>query len=692
MPPPKSNVSRLRAIAAQRWADNKARDSPMTLPATNTGAPATDSDDELYLVDSDKELIEDGMAVECANLFILQWKEGTRLKRPPVYLKDSERTRRRRKKFKAQREASVADCRSITSFFSPANLELDANQSVVIPEDNSTHPVPTSCSAFAITLEQALQKVGSLAAVSVNRQHENRQSNITKYDFMRYTSLLRYFSSLKSGKRAMESSLDAAELFPNQSKSYTARKIRKWAEFYLQNQALPDHSQGKHIKTKSLIFDEDIASKCRQFLKKQINDAITGQSFAHWIHNNLHLEVDLPRPVQISSKTAVRWLHSLGMSYVKYTKGLYIDGHERDDVVSYRDGFLERMSTHEKFFFKYEGDDMKTVVHPALNPGERPRVLVTHDESCFSSHDGKTTIWMDENDRPLRPKGQGRSIMVSDFLCECHGPMKLSQEQREQHSDLAFETRTIIVPGKGQDGYWTAANLIEQVKKKALPIFKVLHPNSDALFLFDNSQNHRCLPPDGLRASLLNLSDGGKNVQKQRAGWFINSDQVRIEQPMQHANGVQKGVRTILMERGLWSPTLKLPTARKLLSEQPDFASQQSWLKETIETDEGFLLDFYPKFHCEFNFIELYWGASKAYVRRHCDYTFAGLQRLLPVALDSVPVETVRRFARKCFRFMDGYRVTDESGNRKLTPAQVQFAVKKYKSHRSIPVSIFKEL
>ena len=161
---------------------------------------------------------------------------------------------------------------------------------------------------------------------------------------------------------------------------------------------------------------------------------------------------------------------------------------------------------------------------------------------------------------------------------------------------------------------------------------------------------------------------------------------------MQSADGIQKGVRTILMERGLWTPTLKLPAARKVLSGQPDFRSQRSWLEETLEAEEGFLLDFYPKFHCEFNFIELYWGASKAYVRRHCDYTFAGLQRLLPIALDSVAIESIRRFARKCFRFMDGYRVTDESGSRKLTPAQVEFAVKKFKSHRSIPVAIFKDL
>jgi hypothetical protein len=102
-------------------------------------------------------------------------------------------------------------------------------------------------------------------------------------------------------------------------------------------------------------------------------------------------------------------------------------------------------------------------------------------------------------------------------------------------------------------------------------------------------------------------------------------------------------------------PALKLKTARALLSQQPDFRSQKSWLEETLASDEGFFLDFYPKFHCEFNFIELYWGASKAYIRRQCDNTFVGLQRLLPLALNSVSVQSIRRFARKCFRFMDAY-------------------------------------
>ena len=57
MPPPRRNVSRLRAIAAQRWADKGAHETSMTLPATNTGAPSNDSDYEYYLLVSDDEVI-----------------------------------------------------------------------------------------------------------------------------------------------------------------------------------------------------------------------------------------------------------------------------------------------------------------------------------------------------------------------------------------------------------------------------------------------------------------------------------------------------------------------------------------------------------------------------------------------------------------------------------------------------------
>lgn len=53
---------------------------------------------------------------------------------------------------------------------------------------------------------------------------------------------------------------------------------------------------------------------------------------------------------------------------------------------------------------------------PGLAEGEKPLVLVTHDESTFNANDGKRRVWKGKGKSPLRPKGKGKRIMASEFL------------------------------------------------------------------------------------------------------------------------------------------------------------------------------------------------------------------------------------------------------------------------------------
>ena len=111
-------------------------------------------------------------------------------------------------------------------------------------------------------------------------------------------------------------------------------------------------------------------------------------------------------------------------------------------------------------------------------------------------------------------------------------------------------------------------------------------------------------------------------------------------------------MRRILEERGFNTDGFKKQELVELLKIQPDFANQKGRLEEMC-LEAGHLAIFFPKFHCEFNWIERFWGAAKQITRRECDYSFASLKERVPEALDRISLIKMRKFARKCYRYMD---------------------------------------
>lgn len=196
----------------------------------------------------------------------------------------------------------------------------------------------------------------------------------------------------------------------------------------------------------------------------------------------------------------------------------------------------------------------------------------------------------------------------------------------------------------------------------------------------------------------MNLHPGGKQA-KMRDGWFVRNGQ-KVVQPMIFAMdhpefpGEPKGIKQVLQERGLWINGLKLKCrdkchmgsvnccAKRLLEMQPDFQEQRSLVQEVIEA-AGHLCIFLPKFHCELNFIEYFWGAIKKYLRDHCDYTFTTLQENLPKALESVAVGTIRKWEHRMWHWLEAY---DSGLAAREAQLHVQkFSSRRYKSHRQVP-------
>lgn len=265
--------------------------------------------------------------------------------------------------------------------------------------------------------------------------------------------------------------------------------------------------------------------------------------------------------------------------------------------------------------------------------------------------------------------------------------------------------------GKNRDGWFTNKDLIEQFNDLK-QLFQDVHEGKDIIIAFDNSMTHRKKAPDGLDITALNKSDGGKVDAAQartRDGWYYNDKGTRVTQSMYHDNGVRKGLQTILLERRRILPgrdllkqcrycSAGMPSDERrdllgtpecclsgLLSIEPDFAQQKEWLREVVEL-AGFTIVFYPKYHCELNFIEQVWGWLKERCRQSCSYRFKDLQPLVTDLMDNqLLLGFVRKACRNSFRFMDGYVIG-------LTGTCLDYIVKKYKGHRVVPVRVIEAL
>jgi hypothetical protein len=73
-----------------------------------------------------------------------------------------------------------------------------------------------------------------------------------------------------------------------------------------------------------------------------------------------------------------------------------MDGHEREDVVTYREEiFLLMMEGYERRMAKYHLEESDFVqVPPTLNSREKEAIAYFHDECCFHANDEAISLWL----------------------------------------------------------------------------------------------------------------------------------------------------------------------------------------------------------------------------------------------------------------------------------------------------------
>ena len=182
------------------------------------------------------------------------------------------------------------------------------------------------------------------------------------------------------------------------------RAIRQWRQDFIQHGEVPESKQGKYQRSGVLWSSEELNEKVSKFVREHA--AVKGEpnlktaTFCEWVNEDLlpnsSLEPGFPR--KISIETARKWLHELGFEVLTPAKGMFFDGHERDDVVEYRGQFLRKMI--EIGFLHPE--QAPTPEAAAAFPSDVPLALAEqraktvvffHDESTFHVNEDQPFQW-----------------------------------------------------------------------------------------------------------------------------------------------------------------------------------------------------------------------------------------------------------------------------------------------------------
>lgn len=453
--------------------------------------------------------------------------------------------------------------------------------------------------------------------------------------------------------------------------SYFAKQLRRWSlAFILDRGKLPD----KRLLTGGIsrLQDEDVKSDVNMHLQS-LGKYVSAMDLVRYFQRN---DVEQRHGFTISLATARRWMKWMGMRWKKSPKGQYVDGHERPDVVEYRQNtYIPRRFGSTLPSRTWTEETMGNHVIPS--PSCQHTVHWHHDETTYTQNNRRQVRWVPKDEKPVpQPKGEGPSLMVADFVSADYGWLR-SPDGKE-------EARVLFKAGTNRDGYFTSEEILEQATR-AMDILGKYFPHDHHVLVYDNARTHLKRAPDALSARKMVL-----NIPKPGRNWLVEvpkldgqgqqvyaPDGMKLKEKVQmapgtlpngepqplyfpeghHRAGIFKGMAMILEERGFIKearlkrecPGFKCPPdqidccVRRFLYNQQDFSRVETLL-ETHCKKRGFEVLFLPKFHPELSPIEPCWGSAKRNYRElPLSHSEAELEANVLLSLESVSLEQIRR-------------------------------------------------
>jgi hypothetical protein len=161
-----------------------------------------------------------------------------------------------------------------------------------------------------------------------------------------YVKLRSHYKSIKQCKRpCLNASVTIARRMGRGI--YFARQIRYNSLYLLKHHHLPPRKEYTRNGQYSLLDNEAVLHDVRVYLAAQSLGTVTPRTLCKHVNQVILPAIEIE--ATISESTARRWLKfRLGYQCKEAKKGIYIDGHERPDVIKEREVFIDQINGYER--------------------------------------------------------------------------------------------------------------------------------------------------------------------------------------------------------------------------------------------------------------------------------------------------------------------------------------------------------
>jgi hypothetical protein len=283
------------------------------------------------------------------------------------------------------------------------------------------------------------------------------------------------------------------------------------------------HATGFRYKNRSKHYFVDGHEKPETLAYRPV---FTGRYLAHEVQAHRWLQVSLVASKELEAQDLVP--KHCGYRYTCPVNNTEMVEYHVDTI---RSG--SRIDNHPLALGPYGGN-----VSIRRDPNKPIVMFIGQDEAIFKQFSFLCKMWVGPNgERSLLPKDEGAGVMISSFISREHGLIQAidadtihsinetRQGARYADEEAAMEVYgsslkpllstskspflTFFDYGENKDGYWDYNHMVLQFED-VVDCLKIMHPLVHFVFLFDHSSGHAKQRPDGLNASRMNKSFGGK--------------------------------------------------------------------------------------------------------------------------------------------------------------------------------------